>query len=94
MKFVVSNLHTGRTWVDDYDPEAFEAALHTDERGTGEFKRAKAKNRIELLERSTSAWMGTGGVGGWFLPPGGGLMTINHLFQQKALFHFSVQMKV
>jgi len=31
----------------DEDPEAFAAAPHFTKRGTGEFKGAKAKNRID-----------------------------------------------
>ena len=43
----VTYIQAGKIWWMD-DPEAFAAALHVTEKGTGEFKGAEAKNRIWL----------------------------------------------
>ena len=79
---------TYRQDLADKDSEAFRAALHALKRGTGRFKGAKAKTESDYEGRSMSAPTGTRG----FSSPWG-LMTINHLCQQKAFFQFSYQMK-
>ena len=80
-------IEAGRIGQTD-DPEAFEDALCAAERGTAGLKEPKVKTESDYQVRSTSTLTATGGF-----PPPGGLVTFNHLCQQKTCFQFSHQMK-